>query len=309
LKFGVNILNFSEGATPESLLSRARTAESMGFHSALISDHVAVTPSVRHRYPEPFYDTFATLAWLSGQTSRILLGTTVCVVPYRHPVEIARLTANIDHFSSGRLVFGVGVGGAEDEFAVLGVPFHRRGAITDEYLEVIHALWTQDEVTFHGRFVTIDRVSGIRPLAGSERPYPPVWVGGRSEAAMKRAVRFDASWHPNRLTPGWLRDEGMPQLKAVAAATGSPVPALCPRMLVDMHDNPVEELDRQMGVGSLDQVAGDMRLLQELGAEHVLFDWYRSGHLKTARDDERGWRMLSLLAEKVIDLRGERLRS
>ncbi|MDA1035862.1 MAG: LLM class flavin-dependent oxidoreductase, partial [Chloroflexi bacterium] len=152
MKFGVNILNFGSGTNPKSLLARAQRAEAQGFHSVLISDHVAITPDVRPRYPEPYYDTFATLSWLAGQTSTIQLGTTVCVLPYRHPVLMARLAANIDQFSDGRFIFGVGVGGNKLEFAVLGVPVEKRGAISNEYLEIIHALWSEEEVTYHGRF-------------------------------------------------------------------------------------------------------------------------------------------------------------
>ena len=308
MQFGLNLLNFSDGATPERLLDRARIAESMGVHALLVSDHVAITPSVRPRYPEPFYDTFATLAWLAGQTSRIALGTTVCVLPYRHPVQVARLTANIDQFSGGRLIFGVGVGSSEDEFAALGVPFNRRGAIANENLEVILALWTREEVTHDGRFVHLDSVSGVRPFATAERRHPPVWVGGRSDAAMRRAVRFEARWHPNRMTGAWLRDEGMPRMREIADEAGSEQPALCPRILVDLRDEPLGGKERLLGQGSLEEVRGDLDLLAELGAEHVVLDWYRSGDMESARDDNRAWRMLSLLCEQVIDLENERLR-
>jgi probable F420-dependent oxidoreductase len=308
MRFGVNILNFSDGATPESLLSRATTAESLGFHSALISDHVAITPGVRPRYPEPFYDVFTTLAWLAGQTSRIQLGTTVCVVPYRHPVLIARMVANIDQLSGGRFIFGVGAGGAQDEFAVLGVPFNRRGAITNEYLEIIHELWAHEEVTYEGKFVTLDQVSGIKPFATGERVHPPVWVGGRSDAAMRRAVRFNADWHPNGMTAGWLRDQGVPRLHEIAIEMGGRLPALVPRIKVALRDQAIDGEARLLGQGSLDQVRGDLELLDELGAEHVLFDWYIAGDMETARDDARAWRMLSLLAEQAIDLQNERLR-
>ncbi|MEE8518238.1 MAG: TIGR03619 family F420-dependent LLM class oxidoreductase [Dehalococcoidia bacterium] len=308
MRFGVNILNFSDGATPESIRDRAQTAESMGFHSVMISDHVAITPGVRSRYPEPFYDTFATLAWLAAQTSTVQLGTTVVVLPYRHPVLTARLAANVDQFSGGRFILGVGVGGAEDEFRALGVPFNRRGALTNEYLEVISALWTQDEVSYKGRSVTLEGVSGIRTVSLPGRPHPPIWVGGRSDAAMRRTIRFGASWHPNRITMAWLRDQGLPRLRELAADAGSPMPAFCPRIPIDLREDPVEGDERPAGVGTLEQVQADLQELESLGAVHVLFDWYVSGEMDTARDDERGWRMLSLLAEQVIDVKGEALR-
>jgi probable F420-dependent oxidoreductase len=308
VKVGVTVLNFGRGTTPESLLARARITEAMGFHSAFISDHVAITPDVRARYPEPFYDTFATLAWLAGQTERITLGTTVCVLPYRHPVEMARLTANIDQFSRGRFVFGVGVGGNKLEFSVLGVPVERRGAISNEYLEVIHALWTQDELTYHGRFVTLDDVSGVQTYRTEGRPNPPVWVGGRSDAAMRRTVRFDAAWHPNRMTPRWLRDTGLPRLREIADDMGGKMPALCPRIQLEITDKPIEGDDRIFGVGTLEQIHEDFVLLDQLGAEHVILDWYVHGDPQTVPSDEDGWRQLSLLADQVLDLNNEQVR-
>src|SRR5262249_13204039 len=141
VRVGVNILNFGPGANPRDLLGWAQVAEALGYHSLMISDHVAITPSVAVRYPEPFYDTFTTLAWLAGQTNRIQLGTTVVVLPYRHPILTARLVANIDQLSGGRFIFGTGVGNAADEFKALGLPHARRGSLANECLAAMLALW------------------------------------------------------------------------------------------------------------------------------------------------------------------------
>lgn len=136
MRFGVNILNFGAGTDPTTLSGWARYAEDRGFGFAMISDHVAITPDVAEQYPAPFYDPFITLAWLAGQTERIELGTTVAIVPYRHPLHTARVAANIDRFSGGRLIVGVGVSWPRQEYAALGVPFTQRGAVADEYLEI-----------------------------------------------------------------------------------------------------------------------------------------------------------------------------
>jgi probable F420-dependent oxidoreductase len=308
VKVGINVLNFGRGTNPDSLLARAQIAESLGFHSAFISDHVAITPDVRTRYPEPFYDTFATLAWLAGQTERITLGTTVCVLPYRHPVQMARLTANIDQFSRGRFVFGVGVGGNRKEFAVLGVPAEHRGAISNEYLEIIHALWTEPEVTYHGRFTTLDEVSGVHPYAAEGRSRPPVWVGGRTDAALRRTVRYGEAWHPYRMTPAWLTDTGMPKLRQIAADIGSPVPAFCPRVPIEITEKPVESDDRVLGIGTIEQIYQDFQLIDQLEAEHVVLDWYVHGDPETVPSDEDGWRCFLQIAEQVVDLKNERVR-
>ncbi|MEU5529493.1 LLM class flavin-dependent oxidoreductase [Micromonospora chersina] len=106
----------------------AQTVEGLGFDLLMVSDHIAVTPDVAEQYPAPFYEPFTTLSWLAGVTRRVRLGTTVLIVPYRHPLLTARMAANLYRLSGGRLVLGVGVGWARQEFEALGVPFRRRGA-------------------------------------------------------------------------------------------------------------------------------------------------------------------------------------
>jgi hypothetical protein len=176
MKLGVNILNFGPGGSPDSLRGWARFAEQAGFSIAMISDRGPLTPDVQALYPAPFYDPFVTLAWLAGQTEHIELGTTVALLPYRHPLLTARMVANIDQFSGGRFVFGVGVGWSEPEFAALGVPFGQRGAITDEYLAAITELWAGEVASMDGRFVSFREI-GTGP-APARRPHPPIWVGG-----------------------------------------------------------------------------------------------------------------------------------
>lgn len=307
MKFGVNILNFGPGANPEALLKWAKTSEALGYHSVMISDHVAITPSILPRYPEPFYDTFTTLAWLAGQTSSMGLGTTVVVLPYRHPVLIARLVANIDKLSGGRFIFGVGVGNAQDEFEVLDQPHAHRGAVGNECLRALKVLWTGHEpVSFEGRYVKFTDVS---PIETEQKPHPPIWVGGSSEAAFRRTVRYGDAWHPilwRNLTLDWAKKEGLPALQRTAEAEGKTTPTFCPRIRLDIRDQPIDG-ERLPGVGSLDQVRADLAQLEKLGAEHVTLDWY-TGDLEATRDHEHGWRMLMLLAEKAIDLKQESLR-
>ena len=139
MRVGVNLINFGPSATPETLLRWARVVEDLGYHLLMTSDHVAITPDVQARYPAPFYEPFTMLGWLAAVTRRVELGTTVVILPYRHPLETARAIANADQLSGGRVIFGVGAGWARQEIDVLGVPFQRRGAMTDEYLAAIKA--------------------------------------------------------------------------------------------------------------------------------------------------------------------------
>ena len=138
MKVGVNLINYGPGVTPDSLARWATLAEALGYPFVMVSDHVAITPDVQAEYPAPFYDPFVTLAWLAGSTSEIELGTTVAVLSYRHPLQVASMSQTIDRLSGGRFILGVGVGWAKKEFTALGVPFEKRGAITDDYLAAIY---------------------------------------------------------------------------------------------------------------------------------------------------------------------------
>ncbi|WP_240519709.1 TIGR03619 family F420-dependent LLM class oxidoreductase [Amycolatopsis antarctica] len=288
------IVNFGDGTDPSTLLGWARYAEDRGFGFAMTSDHVAVTPDVAEQYEAPFYDPFATLAWLAGQTSRIELGTTVTVLPYRHPLLTARMAANIDRFSGGRLIMGVGVSWPRQEFAALGVPFAERGAITDEYLDIVIRAWREEKISAHGRYVSFDDVAtGPLPV----RP-PPVWVGGASPAAIRRAARFGDAWHPLNLRLDWLREKGLPALRAAAEAAGRPVPDFAPRLPLRITDSALGE-DRLLGQGTLDQIRSDIEALDGLGATHVLFDTY-PGSPAEFRPPAQEQRILDLLAERVL---------
>ena len=304
MKIGVNLLNFGPGVSPESLARWTSVAEAIGYHLVMISDHLAITPDVQGRYPAPFYDPFTTLTWLAGLTRRIELGTTVIILPYRHPLETARMAAMVDRFSGGRLIFGVGVGWARQEFEALGVPFTRRGAMADDYLAAIRACWTSDVASHEGPFVSFRDVGTTpRPLRS---PHPPIWVGGSSDAALRRTVRFGQGWHPIRPRVSWLRETGLPRLRAIAASEARPVPALCPRIRLRLTEAPMPD-DRVAGEGTIDQVREDFRGLHALGATHVVLDTYFDDPEAT-RDHEKAFRMLATIAEQVVDLDRETLR-
>jgi probable F420-dependent oxidoreductase len=266
---------------------------------------VAVTPDVSGRYPAPLYEPFTLLGWLAAATRTMEIGTTVVVLPYRHPLEVARMAANVDRLSGGRLLFGVGAGWARQEFAALGVPFERRGALTNEYLAAIRTAWADATASFRGRFVAFQDVD-TRPLP-ARRPHPPIWVGGASDAALRRAVRYGDAWHPIRSTVPWLRDTGLPRLREAAEKEGRPVPALCPRIRLRLTEAPMDEAQRVAGEGTLDQVRADLAALQSLGADYVLFDTY-TDEPEATRDAEAMWRMLTVLAERALDLGRHALR-
>jgi probable F420-dependent oxidoreductase len=293
MKVGVNILNFGAGTSAEVLTRWARVAEDGPFDFAMISDHVALTPDVTAQYPGPFWEPLASLAFFAGITNRIELGTSVLVVPYRSPLLTARTLANIDRLSGGRTILGVGVGWARAEYDALGVEFARRGDITDEYLEAIHALWTSDTASYEGEHVRFQDVD-TRP-----RPVrtPPVWVGGSARRALRRAVRHGDAWHPLRFPAGWLRAEGLPRLQRAAADEQRPVPALAPRIVLRFTEHALPDADRHTGEGTPDQVRADLDGLRELGATHVLLDTHLGPEPGTLADHEQHWRTLDRFAE------------
>jgi probable F420-dependent oxidoreductase len=303
LKVGINLLNFGPGALPENFSEWARTTEALGYHFLGVSDHLALTKDVYSQYPAPFYDPFTLLAWLSGNTTRLELATTVAILPYRSPLHLARLGANVDRLSGGRFILGVGVGWAREEFEVLGIPFGKRGAIADEYLEALLELWTKDEASYQGRFVRFENVqTGPRPVT---TPYPPIWVGGGSDAAMRRAARFGDAWHPIRNRVSWLEEKAA-ELASIALSMGRPAPRLCPRILLRLTERP-EGDSRRAGEGTLEQIHTDLGALEKLGCPYVLLDFF-TGDVEATRSHETFFRVMEILAERVLDLPRQTLR-
>ena len=270
MKIGVNLINFGPGAHPQALKSWVQLAEALGYHLIMTSDHIAVTPDVQSRYPAPFYEPLSTLGWLAGITQRIQIGTTVIILPYRSVLETARACACVDQLSGGRFILGVGIGWAQQEFQALGVPYHQRGAMTNEYLEALRLLWSQDVATFEGKFVSFKEVNTApRPV---QSPAPPIWVGGPSDAALRRAVLWGDAWHPIRIRTDWLRETGIPRLKEIAEREGRPMPAVCPRIRLRLTETPRPDDDRVAGEGSLDQVHRDLAELEEMGCSYVVLE-------------------------------------
>jgi alkanesulfonate monooxygenase SsuD/methylene tetrahydromethanopterin reductase-like flavin-dependent oxidoreductase (luciferase family) len=251
VNIGVNVPNFGPGTNPAVLRRWAQTIEGLGFDLLMVSDHIALTPDVSQQYPAPFYEPFTTLAWLSGVTDSIRLGTTVLVVPYRHPLLVARMAANLNELSEGRLILGVGVGWAREEFDALNVSFEQRGSITTEYLKTIRTAW-RNEADYHAGQI-------------------PIWVGGNSNAAILRAVLVGDAWHPLRFTLAWLR-EATARMTIIVNDSHRPTPLLAPRIALRATDAPIPDDERIAGEGSIEQVIDDLEQLYVLGACTVVLD-------------------------------------
>jgi len=274
VRIGVNVPNFGPGTDPGALRDWAQTVEGLGYDLLMVSDHVAVTPDVAEQYPAPFYEPFTTLSWLAGITQRVRLGTSVLIVPYRHPLLLARMAANLNALSGGRLVLGVGVGWARQEFAALGVEFARRGALTDEHLAAVRAAW-QDDADY--------RSGGI-----------PIWIGGNSEAGLRRAVRLGDAWHPLRQTLDWMREK-FDRLKVIADEEERPAPAVTPRIVLRLTATPITDPGRLAGEGTIDQVVDDLEQLRLLGSDTVVLDPFGDDPAETLRP-QPAWQALATVA-------------
>jgi probable F420-dependent oxidoreductase len=186
-------------ASGHELVAVAQAADRLGFRHVSACDHVAIPQSYAASAGTIWYDAAVTLGFLAAATTRVRLLSHVVVLPYRHPLVVAKAFATLDHLSDGRVILGVGCGHLKPEFRTLGVSYEARGAITDEYLHAIRIAWENESATFSGRFVQFrDAMVAPRPR---QQPRPPIWVGGNSRAAVRRAVHHGDGWIPWMLTP------------------------------------------------------------------------------------------------------------
>lgn len=221
MKFGVWLPNCRHLATPQIIRRVAASAEELGYDSVWVSDHVVVPRANLANFGETVFDPLVTLGVVAGATRRVQLGTTVLIIPYRNAVVTAKMVSTLDALSGGRVVLGIGAGWVAAESAMLGVPFAERGAMTDEYLRAMRELWTSPAPSFAGRYTQFAEV--VFEPKPAQKPHPPIWVGGHSRAALRRAVEFGAAWHPINRSPDELR-AGVAAIRALSQARGRAIP-------------------------------------------------------------------------------------
>ncbi|MFN2545745.1 MAG: TIGR03619 family F420-dependent LLM class oxidoreductase [Actinomycetota bacterium] len=202
---GLPVRRHGDGfAEPGAIRDMVGRAEELGFWGVTAPDHI-VAPSAWARAGggEQWFDPFVLLSFLAATTSSMRLIAHVIVLPYRSPFAVAKAVASLDRLSGGRAVLGAGSGYLKEEFDILGVPFEDRGERTDEALRAIVACWAEDRPEFHGRFFAIrDAAVAPRPL---QEPRPPIWIGGNSMRAVRRAVELGECWTPFVAEPDDIR--------------------------------------------------------------------------------------------------------
>ena len=193
MQFGLHSINIGPYSSPEIIREVARAAEAAGFDSIWTGDHI-VLPEQGYSQSAvtPFLDSLIALTYVATVTSTLKLTTGVIILPLRNPLVLAKEIASLDVLSGGRVLAGFGVGYLQPEFQAVGATFEDRGTRTDEYLEAMQAIWSQEKPAYHGRFVSFEGVQAYpRPL---QKPFPPIIIGGNSTPALRRAVKYAQGW-------------------------------------------------------------------------------------------------------------------
>jgi probable F420-dependent oxidoreductase len=268
--FGLILPSYRQGATTAGIEAAADAAARLGWHSIFTTDHVLVEPSEWSEDYFHIFDPLITLAHLGARQPSLCLGISVVVVPMRNAVVLAKELATLDALSGGRLICGVGVGWNRREFGFLGAGerFGRRGAYLEEAIALWRHLWDGGTGPFEGRFHSFDEAR-FGPLP-EQRAAVPIWIGGRSEAALSRAGRIADGYHASATSPAQMAVR-IPLVRAAADQAGRPMPLLSARMRVAFgaHD----EEGGYVVAGTPEQMVGELGAWSELGVDHLAFDF------------------------------------
>lgn len=283
MDFGLILPSYRDGATVEGIDAASDAVARLGWHSVFTTDHLLVEPSeVSDDYFNVF-DAVVTLAHIGARQPSLRLGTSVIVVPMRNAVVLAKELATIDALSGGRLICGVGAGWNETEFGNVGAGdrFRRRGAYLDETLLLWRQLWSGSTQPFHGHFHHFDEIR-FGPLP-AQRENVPIWVGGRSEAALRRAGRMGDAYHASASSPAQMAVR-IPVLAAAADEAGRPAPLLSARVRVVF--GPKEDQWYALS-GTSDQMQSEISAWQEIGVGHLAFDFVETDARRSVEMIER----------------------
>ena len=291
MEFGFGLPTRGPMAAPQSLATLARTGEELGFAIISVSDHVIIPKAINSTYPYNESGTFAgspsgecleqlsLLSFLVGVTSSAKLLTSVMVLPHRPPVLTAKMLATVDVLSNGRLIVGCGVGWMREEFEAIGAPaYDERGSVGDEYLRAFKELWTSDNPAFEGKYCRFSNVAfAPKPI---QKPHPPIWTGGESPAALRRAGRLANAWYPIGTNPRF--PVGTPaqfaeyaaRVKRHATEAGRDPSSLdfaySANWYNDQQAQTLPNGQRRPLTGTPQQIADDIKRYEELGVRHMM---------------------------------------
>ena len=308
MQIGVSMPRTPDGP---ALKEFVQAAESMGFESVLIGDHIVLPTGGTTQYPyspsggfsrpsdEPYLETMTLLGYMAACTERIKIGSTVVILPYRNPVVQAKMFASLDSLTGGRMICGVGVGWLEKEFDTLGVSYAERGPITDEFLEIFKTLWYDADPEHHGKHYDFE---GIQFYPKPVQNPLPIWVGGSTRAALRRTAKYGDCWHPSRQTPEFVASN-IPYLHRRIEQEGRKVEDVTVSLKRSVHftDIGLPEVGGERTGGALvcstQEVVDDLHACHEIGIDQLTFDF---------RVDEipECIRVMERLAEAVLPVAG-----
>ncbi len=303
MTFGCTLPTRGALATTENIRTLATKAEDLGLDHIWVSDHIVIPNQVSSPYPysptgaspfavdQPYCEALTALSYLAGCTSRVKLGTHVLILPYREPVLTAKTVATLDYMSGGRVILGIGVGWMEEEFKALGLDtFHDRGLVTNEDIQIFKELWTKDNPEFEGRFSQFSGISfNPKPV---QNPHPPIWVGGHTVPAIKRAARLGNGWMPiGHRPPAVLEPEEMAghvdQLRDLTEAAGRPRDDVEVVFSTSLAFDPPSVGPRRTLTGNSEEIAGDIVMYQQVGVQNFILSFQGNSPTEIIENMER----------------------
>jgi probable F420-dependent oxidoreductase len=296
MEFGLHLPASSAAVTAQDLIRFVHNAETLGFYCITVADHVIVPKNISipypytvdGKYPGTGYhlETLMTMGFLAGATQRIRFVTSVMIAPYRNPIITAKMLASLDVLSQGRVIVGLGVGWMKEEFDNLQTPnFAERGKVTDEYIHAFRELWSQDNPSFNGKYCRFrDIVFLPKPV---QQPAIPIWIGGHSKQAIRRAARLGDGWHPIGGVPTIpLEPEDLKRdlalLAEYARAAGRDPKNIHIALKGSLFDKEKRIAGRRRHfMGSAEEIASDIRAYRDVGVNTMIFDVRRPSFSET----------------------------
>ena len=289
MKYGFTIPGSGPLSAPESMRALVRRGEDLGFDTVVCPDHIIFPKDISSPYPYnpeaghpgtiggACLDQLTVLAFIAGQTTTLRLGPSVMIVPHRNPIVAAKALATLDVLSNGRVTLGVGAGWLREEFEALDAPsFDDRGTVTDEYIRAFIELWTSENPEFEGKYVNFSNIHFLpKPV---QKPHIPIWVGGESNRAIRRAARMGNAWHPLGTNPAFplgtpeLLKASMDRLAARTereARNPKDVEVAFRGSTFNPNSNGTEGIPF---AGPPDKVAEDVRAYEAMGVTNLIFD-------------------------------------
>ncbi len=293
MEIGFGVPSRGPLASVENIVALTQQGEAMGFDIVSVSDHIVVPTSIDSVYPYndsgrfassvsgEYMEQLTTLSYMAAITSKIRLLTSVMVLPHRSPVLTAKILSTIDVLSGGRLIVGCGVGWMREEFEAIGAPpYAERGRVGNEYIAAFKELWTNDNPSFSGDYCAFSDISfAPRPV---QQPHPPIWIGGESPPALRRAAQLGDAWYPicsnPRFPVGTFTQLGeyMGRVRANAEAAGRSPDTLDFAYSINWHSDTAgtgSDGERRILTGTAQQRADDIRRLEEMGVNHLMLNF------------------------------------